>query len=380
MIPRTEHIEIVLTGGPSSGKTTSLSLIQEKLTEWGYRVFVVPEIATLVFSGCVPDVEYLSQKDRKTYTGVEKMIFDMQYGMRNHYRSLADLFAQTSKRKVILIYDRSEVDVKAYVDDADYQEMLEAQGLTHEMLRDSYDAVIHMTSVALAPEIEYQQDSNPQRREDKEMAIAADKRTLEAYLGHPLLCVVDASQSFSSKQRSVLANVSQIVGHSRSAVIGTERRFLVKDKQQAITIPRNARRYKITQDFLRGSTPARWSVLTKRETLGNKEQSTTYYRGDAAPDPDSIESMVRGRIISRDEYSRLMRTDTIASRKALVKERAAFRHGRTTDLEVDTYEDGTVIVTATCHDDKLQLPDWVGVEVSEDLAYQTITLGLRKDK
>jgi hypothetical protein len=303
----------------------------------------------------------------------------MQYDMRKHYRSLADLFAQTSKRKVILIYDRSEVDVKAYVDEKDYQEMLKAQGLTHEMLRDSYDAVIHMTSVALAPEIEYQQDSNPQRREDKEMAIAADRRTLDAYLGHHRLSVVDASQSFASKQRSVLATVSQIVGHSRKAVIGDERRFLVKGKKlPAGSIPKNARRYKITQDFLRGSTEARWSVLTKRETLGVKEQSTTHYRGDATPDPDSVESMVRGRIISRDEYSRLMRTDTIARRKALVKERAAFRHDRTTDIEVDTYEDGTVIITATCLDDKLHLPDWVGREVTNDARYSTIALGLQK--
>lgn len=39
---------IVLTGGPCGGKTTSIEKIVEKFEELNYKVFVVPEAATLL--------------------------------------------------------------------------------------------------------------------------------------------------------------------------------------------------------------------------------------------------------------------------------------------------------------------------------------------
>ena len=38
--------KIVLTGGPCAGKTTALSMIEQKLTEKGYKVIIVTESAT----------------------------------------------------------------------------------------------------------------------------------------------------------------------------------------------------------------------------------------------------------------------------------------------------------------------------------------------
>src|SRR5208283_1974774 len=39
---------IVLTGGPCSGKSSSLAYLTEKLSNHGFMVFVVPETATLI--------------------------------------------------------------------------------------------------------------------------------------------------------------------------------------------------------------------------------------------------------------------------------------------------------------------------------------------
>ena len=38
-----------LTGGPCAGKTTALDCIREFLTEKGFRVFTVPEAATIIW-------------------------------------------------------------------------------------------------------------------------------------------------------------------------------------------------------------------------------------------------------------------------------------------------------------------------------------------
>ena len=39
---------IVLTGGPCSGKSSSLAYLTEKLSDHGFMVFVIPETATII--------------------------------------------------------------------------------------------------------------------------------------------------------------------------------------------------------------------------------------------------------------------------------------------------------------------------------------------
>ena len=47
--------KIVLTGGPCSGKTTSIQKIEEEFTQLGYKVIIVPEAAPiLINSGIRP--------------------------------------------------------------------------------------------------------------------------------------------------------------------------------------------------------------------------------------------------------------------------------------------------------------------------------------
>jgi hypothetical protein len=44
----TNVVRVCITGGPCAGKTTSLSRIAERVQEFGWRVFTVPEAATLL--------------------------------------------------------------------------------------------------------------------------------------------------------------------------------------------------------------------------------------------------------------------------------------------------------------------------------------------
>jgi hypothetical protein len=44
-------IKIVFTGGPCAGKTTSMAFCTELLKERGFRVYIVPEAATLIAMG-----------------------------------------------------------------------------------------------------------------------------------------------------------------------------------------------------------------------------------------------------------------------------------------------------------------------------------------
>ena len=47
--------KIVLTGGACGGKTTALAAIEQELTDIGYKVYILDEVATrLISSGIKP--------------------------------------------------------------------------------------------------------------------------------------------------------------------------------------------------------------------------------------------------------------------------------------------------------------------------------------
>ena len=49
---------IVITGGPCAGKSTGMSVIEQELTQKGYKVFVIPETATEVITAGVKVPDY----------------------------------------------------------------------------------------------------------------------------------------------------------------------------------------------------------------------------------------------------------------------------------------------------------------------------------
>lgn len=53
-----------MTGGPCAGKTTALASCQQYLTQLGYKIFVVPEAATLLMkAGAMIVAEDFTQVD-----------------------------------------------------------------------------------------------------------------------------------------------------------------------------------------------------------------------------------------------------------------------------------------------------------------------------
>ena len=104
--------EIVLTGGPCAGKSTALSLLLQKLSDWGFRVFIVPEIATTFIGNGVPDIREIANHDSSLYLKIQERILLTQLAFRREFQAWARLFPQD---KVVIIYDRGPMDGKAYL-------------------------------------------------------------------------------------------------------------------------------------------------------------------------------------------------------------------------------------------------------------------------
>lgn len=209
--------EIVLTGGPCSGKTYSLPFLRAELNARGYRVLVVPEIASQIYTGGVSDVADIAANRRELYVATQRTFIELYMAERRIYRRYADEFAEP----VVILYDRAELDGAAYLTDEEFAQAAAAVGArTEDFL--SYDAVIHLRTAAGTPYADL--GNNAGRRElNAEEAIAADERTLAAWQEHPHLYVVDAESSFGIK-------LEKIVGHIERTL---KRRLAARDRSAA---------------------------------------------------------------------------------------------------------------------------------------------------
>ena len=76
---------IVITGGPCAGKTTAMSKLSLRLTNMGFDVFVVPELATLTITGGASPGSY----DVAQHVGWETAILREQMHLEDCFEEIA---------------------------------------------------------------------------------------------------------------------------------------------------------------------------------------------------------------------------------------------------------------------------------------------------
>jgi nicotinamide riboside kinase len=180
---------IVLTGGPCAGKTTLTEVIARVFAN---RVAVVPEAASLLFSGGFP--RWPEPECRRSS---QRAIYRVQLELE------ADFSARYPQR--VLVLDRGTVDGAAYWPDGP-EAYFAALGtsLATELAR--YDRVIYLES-ADREAYEASRTKNLNRRETWEEAMALDALTLEQWRRHAALKVVRNRRSFSDKILEVMGTI-----------------------------------------------------------------------------------------------------------------------------------------------------------------------------
>jgi predicted ATPase len=190
--PCKKRCRIVLTGGPGGGKTTAADLFRREL---GERVVVVPESATILFSGGFPRCHHL-----QALRGAQTAIFEVQ-------RNLEDVQAELYPNRILLC-DRGTVDGAAYWP-TDPREFFEAMGTTLEAELGRYDAVVFFETAAKANmSIE---GGNPTRVESNAEAVELDAKLRALWSPHPRFTLVPNETSFFKKITFGLAAIESVV-------------------------------------------------------------------------------------------------------------------------------------------------------------------------
>lgn len=210
--------KIALTGGPCAGKTTSLSRLREYFGERGYRVFTMPEVATMFFSNGIG------------HSDAENRPFHVQQAMLSTQLAMEDRFiyaasALPGEKGTIILFDRGAFDVKCYTPDGMWSMLLSELSLNEAQLMNRYDAVIHMVTVAEGKPEFYTKDNNASRRESVDEAVLSDRRTQDCWRGHGHFRIIDNSTDLEGKIRRVISSVCNTVGIPEP--LEQERKFLV---------------------------------------------------------------------------------------------------------------------------------------------------------
>ncbi|XP_033233603.1 TRPL translocation defect protein 14 isoform X5 [Drosophila pseudoobscura] len=204
--------KIVLTGGPCGGKTTGQSRLCTFFENLGWKVFRVPETATVLLSG---GVKFSDLTEKEAYKFQENLIRTMVQ-IENTYFELGN----SSTRNCLIICDRGVMDASAYISKDKWEKMMAGNKWNPVEMRDNrYNQILHLVSAANGAEDFYSTEKRKRhyqdhacRSEGVDLARELDYKSAAAWVGHPYFDVIDNSTNFEAKMNRLIESVCQKVG------------------------------------------------------------------------------------------------------------------------------------------------------------------------
>ena len=140
--PTNKAYRVVLTGGPCSGKTSSLAHVRAACKQAGYDCLVVPEVPTILMEG---GATYPGLEGGHRLIAFEAALIRLQLQMEESFLTIA----RSLGKPTVILMDRGSVDICAYLMPKDWLATLGALGgLTTADLLVRYDQVIHLVTAA----------------------------------------------------------------------------------------------------------------------------------------------------------------------------------------------------------------------------------------
>ncbi len=183
---------IAITGGPCSGKSSFMERLRRDERIASKSLFV-PEAATLILPGFLAVQHSVETgRDSEWQYSLQSSVTRLQYDLEETYKRSA-----ATDGKEYIICDRGLRDAEAYTSNT--SEIYQSIGHTAVSALSRYYGVIHLESLATAAPRLYETDSNQNRYESMMIAQEVEKRTIDAWEGHPNWYFVQGYTSIEQK-------------------------------------------------------------------------------------------------------------------------------------------------------------------------------------
>ncbi|VDM37756.1 unnamed protein product [Toxocara canis] len=318
--------KVVLTGGPCGGKTTGQDRLRTFFEGIGWKVYTVPEAATILlggganFAAMTRDQAYAFQRDLlQTMLQIESVVPALMI------RAALEVFFNqanlSDSEHVLVICDRGAMDPSAYIDDQLWKKCLNELNLEQFNLREQrYDQLCFCYGAVDY----YTLANNPARTESIEQAIEQDRLTRKAWLGHPSVDVIDnvGCNSFEDKILRLIAAVCVRIGlctQDRLAFNSRKRKWLVIAIDES-RMPQSEM-FKVRHEYLCTENPEIQVRLRSRSQNGRATYTITT-RQFIMPQP--VETRMQLTAREYNNYRRMVDR----SRATIHKERRCFMFQR----------------------------------------------------
>ena len=354
-------LNIVLSGGPASGKSTSMAKIEAELSSrLGYKVLICPETATeLIANGIAPSAAIPGDD-------FQELMLYKQLAKEDLYRDVARRFYDPDK--TIILYDRGILDQLAYMPRDAFNAMLARHYMDMSAVVSRYDAIIHLVTSAIGTDC-YSTANNVARRETAEEAAEVDRKTLSANVNHPHVRVIDNSTGFEQKIQRVLHVIYDLIGVPVPSEI--ERKYLIRRPSDDLL---RSLSFSSQNDIIQTYLISEQKGLERRvRQRGTKEDGYSFYYTEKMPVSD-IERIERERKITMQEYvAHLAEADNHLHQ--IKKRRYCFVY-ENQYFEMDIYPfsqtEAILEIELSGKDDTVKLPEFIDViaDVTEDERYK----------
>lgn len=257
--------KIVLTGGPCGGKTTGQSRLCTFFENLGWKVFRVPETATVLLSGGIKFSDLSTEEAYKFQENLLKTMIQIE----NTFFELGE----SCQRDCLIICDRGAMDASAFISREKWERMMQSNGWNPVELRDNrYNQIIHMVTAANGAEDFYTTEDHACRSEGVGLARELDYNAAAAWVGHPYFDVVDNSTDFEMKICRMIASVCQKLGidtGDRLLTNSRKRKFLVKGPLPDDTVFPPFQDFDVVHNYLQTTSSDMQARLRKRGQKGH---------------------------------------------------------------------------------------------------------------
>jgi len=263
--------KLVLTGGPCGGKTTGQARLATFFENLGWKVFRVPETATVLMSGGI------SFGDLNT-----EQVLDFQEHLVTTMMALEDTYfsmAEKCHQNVLIIADRGVLDASAFIERDDWERILKKLDLEDIEINDNrYNHVVHLQTAAIGAEKFYSTEDHSARFEGLELAKERDKRALEAWRDHPYVDIVDNRSDFDTKINRVIDLVVKRVGINvgdRFSANSRKLKFVVSSLPKDEDFPVKFTDFQVVHHYLHSAQKGYQTRLRKRVRIGRAAYTFT---------------------------------------------------------------------------------------------------------
>lgn len=355
-------LKVVLTGIPSSGKTSVINSVIERFKERGYRVLVVPETATeFINSGIQPFGE----------EGIDPLVFqELVIKKQLNKEELYDIAAtHLGENRTIILYDRGTLDGYAYVPTEDMDSIVKKFGQTRRDLLMRYDAILFLEGA----EKFFTKENNKARYEkDAKEAASLREKLLQSYLGHDNLRIIQPREEMKDKQEEVINIIANMLGNPTR--LREQHKYLV-DNVDIDSLSTLASKVEITQDYLNAPTGMEYRIRKMQQG-----SDITYHFCIQKKCDLGKREIIKEKNLSKEEYERMLALKN-EEMETVQKVRYSFVYANQY-YKLDVFNDGLMMleVNLTKENPVVTLPNFISTldDVTNNPDYTNIRIARRK--